>query len=283
MNKSIILAIIGVLFLGSFVMAARSEQITEKIELKDADEVVVQCELGAGEFTITPRDMSEAAIIDITYNPRRVDYIIDYEEKRGKCYIDLESDHHSSSNFDTDDNIWDIVLSKKYTTSIEMDIGACEIEIELGGIPLKELTIDVGAASGVFEFSEPNPIRLREMDVDAGASSLEFLQLGNANFDYFNFDGGVGSFELDLRGKYNGESEVSIDIGLGSAEITLPRDVPVRIETDGGNWLSSIDFHNDDVDEIDDDVYETDDFEGASTRIIIEVSVGLGSVDIYWK
>ncbi len=283
MNKPIILAIALVLFLGCASATARTEQITEKIELKDADEVVIQCDLGAGEFTITPRDMSEAAIIDITYNPRRVDYRVDSEEKRGKCYINLESDHHSSTNIDTEDNLWDIVLSKKYPTSIEMDIGACDAEVELGGIPLKELTIDVGAASGVFEFSEPNPIRLREIDIDAGASSLEFLQFGNANFDYFNFDGGAGSFELDLRGKYEGESEVSIDIGLGSAEITLPRGVPVRVETDGGNWLSSIDFHNDDVGEVDEDVYESDDFDGASTRIIIDISVGLGSIDIYWK
>ncbi|UCE24257.1 MAG: hypothetical protein JSU74_13360 [Candidatus Zixiibacteriota bacterium] len=283
MRKAVILSMIAVLGLTSMVIAARTEQVTKKIEMKDADEVVLRCELGAGEFTISPGDIAEAAIVDITYNPRRVDYFVDSEEKRGKCYIELESEHHSKSNIDTENNIWDIVLSTRYETSVEIDIGACDAAIDLGGIPLKEMTLDIGAASGVIEFSKRNPIRLEELDIDAGASSLEIHDLGNANFDYFNFDGGAGSFDLDLSGKYDGESIVSIDIGLGSADITLPEDVAFRIETEGDNWLSSVDIHNRDIDEVDEDVYESTDFDGADDRIILEISVGLGSVDIYWK
>ena len=76
---------------------------------------------------------------------------------------------------------------------------------------------------------------------------------------------------------------MSIDIGLGSADITMPEGVPFRIETEGGNWLSSVDIHNRDMDEVDEDVYESDDFDGADTRIILEISVGLGSIDVFWK
>lgn len=283
MTRTSCLIVIAFLALAGMTLAASRENVVEKIEMKSANEVVLECDLGAGEFSIRPKDMVEAAIVDITYNPRRIEYYVNSEEKRGKCYIELESEHRSHSNMDSEDNIWEIVLSTKYETTIEMDIGACEAEIDLGGIPLRELTIDVGAASGLLEFSAPNPTRLEEIDIDAGASSLEIRDLGNANFDYFNFDGGAGSFDLDLRGKYDGESEISIDIGLGSADITLPKDVPVRIETDGGNWLSSVDIHGGDVDEIDEDVYESPGFDGARTRIVLDVSVGMGSVDIYWK
>jgi hypothetical protein len=283
MKKTITIVLCGLLLLSSMTLAARREHVTEKIEMKDADEVVLRCDLGAGEFTISPGDFKEAAIINITYDPRRIDYYVEFEEKRGKCYIELESEHHSSSNIDTEDNIWDIALSKEYPVAIEIDIGACDAEIELGGIPVTEMTMDVGAASGVLEFSEPNPVRLEELDIDAGASSLEIHELGNANFEYFNFDGGAGSFDLDLTGKYDGESVVTIDVGLGSADITMPEGVPFRIETDGDSWLSSVDIHNRDMDEVDEDVYESPDFEDADTRIILEISVGMGSVDIYWK
>lgn len=283
MKKLIIFVLSGLLLMSGLAMAAKREHVTEKVELKDADEVVLRCDLGAGEFSIRPGDITEAAIIDVTYDPRRIEYFVNFEEKRGKCYIDLESEHRSSSNIDTDDNVWDIVLSKKYPVAIEMDMGACDASIDLGGIPVTELTLDIGAASGVLEFSAPNPERLEEIDIDAGASSLEIHELGNANFEYFNFDGGAGSFELDLRGKYSGESVVAIDIGLGSADITMPEGVPFRIETEGGNWLSSVDIHNRDMDEVDEDVYESPDFEDADTRIILEISVGLGSVDVYWK
>ncbi|UCG62943.1 MAG: hypothetical protein JSV52_06585 [Candidatus Zixiibacteriota bacterium] len=282
MNRWIVV-LAAIMLLSGSVVADRKEHVSDTVELKNADEVFVRCDLGAGEFTVRSKDMAEAAVIDITYDPRRVEYLVDYAEKRGTCFIDLESEHRSSTNIDTDDNRWDIVLSKKYPTSIEMDIGACDADIDLGGIPLQEFSLDVGAASAVLEFSEPNPIRLEEIDIDAGASSVEIHSVGNANFEYFDFDGGAGSFELDLRGEYSGESVISVDIGLGSADITLPDGVPFRIETEGDNWLSSVDLHNRDMDEVDDDVYESDDFDGANTRITLEISVGLGSVDVYWK
>jgi len=74
-----------------------------------------------------------------------------------------------------------------------------------------------------------------------------------------------------------------LEIGLGSADIILPRDVPIRVETENSNWLSSIDFHHDNLDEIDDGIYESNDFEDADTRIVLVIEVGLGSIDLYWK
>ncbi len=283
MTKTLCVLLGLVLVLSGVTGFARTENITKKIELDKADQLIIVCELGAGEFTIRPKDMTEAAIVDVTYNSRDLDCIIDYSEKGSRGYLSLESDHRRSNHMDTEDNIWDITVSTKYPVSIEMDIGACEADFDLGGIPIKELSLDIGAASGVLEFSAPNPERLKEMDIDAGATSLELRQLGNANFEYLNFDGGVGSFELDLRGEYKDESTVSIDVGLGSVEITMPEGVPFRIETDGDHFLSSIDFHKSRMNEVDDDVYESDDFEGADARIILELSAGLGSIDVYWK
>lgn len=272
-----------VILLFSLSLAGRMKHITEEIDADGAERIVLEVDLGAGEFHITTDDIAFAAVIDIEYNPRRTEYDISYEVKRSTGYLTLESSNRSHTNLDTDDNVWDIVLSTRYETSLNIEIGACEAEIDLGGIPLQELSIEVGAASGVIEFSKPNPTRLRELSIEAGASSLELISFGNANFDEFNFSGGVGSFELDLRGEYNGESEIEIEIGLGSADIILPLGVPIQVETENGNWLSTIDFHNDDLEEVDDGLYESDDFEDAETRIILVIEVGLGSIDLYWK
>ncbi|UCD62923.1 MAG: hypothetical protein JSW34_09185 [Candidatus Zixiibacteriota bacterium] len=283
MKKLIVPGALLVLLISGAALARGMEDVKETVDIQGASEVVVRCDLGAGEFSIVPRDMAEAAVIDISYDPDRIEYHVNSEVRRDRCYVELESEHRRSHDIDTEDNVWDVALSTRYPVSLEMDMGACDAEFELGGLRLKELALDIGAASGKLTFSKPNPIRASEIDIDAGASSLETELLGNANFDYFNFDGGVGSFDLDFRGEYDGESEVSIDIGLGSVDIILPSDLPVRIETDGTNWLSSVDLHNDDLDRVDDDVYESEDFERATTRMTIKLSVGLGSVDIYCK
>jgi hypothetical protein len=167
--------------------------------------------------------------------------------------------------------------------TLEIEVGACDAEFDLGGIPLTELTIEIGAASGEIDFSRPNPERLEEIDIEAGAASVAVLNIGNANFEQFNFEGGAGSFELDFCGKYKDEAEISIEIGLGSAEVILPRDIPVRIETGDPGWFSTIDFHNDDLDEVEDGVYESEGFDDASVRIYLELEVGLGSIDVYFK
>ncbi len=285
MQRFLILTVIAVLAVSS-VFAGRLEKVKEFVIAEHAKIIEIECDLAAGEFTIKSGAIEEIAAIEIEYDKRIIEYKIDYSERGEKGYLFIDIDHRknrSFSDFHDLENNWDIVLSDKFETSINLDIGACEADFDFGGIRLTNLDIDVGAASGVIDFSEPNKSRLREINIEAGASSLEMHNLGNANFEYFEFSGGIGSYDFDFRGKYSGESIINIEIGLGTSEIILPRNVPVRVETEGNNWLSSIEFHNDDLVEIDDDIYETEDFENAKTRIVLRLEVGLGSIDIYWK
>ena len=285
MQRLLIFTAIAFLVVSS-VFASRLEKVKEFVIADHAKIIEIECDLAAGEFTIKSGDIEEIARIDIEYDKRAIEYEIDYRERGKKGYLFIDMDqrkNRSFKDFDDLENNWDIVLSDKFEISINLDIGACKADFDFGGIRLTDLDIDVGAASGVIDFSEPNKSRLREINIDAGASSLEMRNLGNANFEYFEFSGGVGSYDFDFRGKYSGESKINIEIGLGTGDIILPRDVPVRVETEGCNWLSSIDFHNDDLDEVDDDIYETEDFDDAKTRIVLRLEVGLGSIDVYWK
>jgi len=264
--RKIYWSFLSVLFFCSLSFAGQLERATEKVNVTQAKSIEIDGELGCGKFRITVDSITEAALFDIKYDERSVRYDVDYYEKGNKGFLTFESDQRNYINMDSDENRWDIVLSNKYESSLNLDIGACEAKIDLGGIPLKKLSINLGAASGQFDFSKPNPIRLEEFKMDAGVSSLNMVSIGNANFSRFIFNGGLGSYELDFRGKYKGESEIFIEIGLGSAEIILPADVPVRIESDGDNFLSSVDFHGDIPLSIDDDTCESGDFEGAKTR-----------------
>lgn len=281
---SVFLILFAVILIAVPLEAGRREHDTKSFEIGEATELSITGEFGAGEFYIEPGDIDEAAKIDIYYDDRDVGYDADYRVRSKTGYLDLESytRRRNNHNFDTEDHRWEIVLSTKYPAELDFEIGACEADFDLGGIPLTNLNLDIGAASGVVEFSKKNPTRLEEINVDAGASSLEMKSIGNANFERFEFDGGVGSFDLDFTGDYEGESEIYIDIGMGSADIYLPRDIPVRIEAGDDNLFSSVDIHGGDLDEIDDDIYESRGFDRADTRILINLDVGMGSVDIHF-
>jgi len=280
----IILILLTVALLAVPSEAGRREHDTKSFDIGDATQLSITGEFGAGEFYIKPADIDEVAKLDIFYDDRKMDYDADYHVRNKTGYLDLESYTRRGRNhdMDTEDHRWEIVLSTKYPAELDLEIGACKADFDLGGIPLTSLNLEVGAASGTVEFSSKNPKRLEEINVDAGASSLEMESIGNANFERFDFDGGVGSFNLDFTGDYDGESEIYIDIGMGSADIYLPRDIPVRIEAGDGNLFSSVDIHGGDLDEIDDDVYESPDYDRADTRIFISLDVGMGSVDVHF-
>ncbi len=278
-----VITITLILVAAMVVVAGRMEQFSQKVDSEGAKNIEVVIELAAGEFYITAADMAEVATVDVEYDSRRVECVVDYDVRDATGQLHLESTLLRRRNIDTEDNIWEVVLSNRYPMTLDIEVGACDAEFDLGGIPLTELTLEIGAAAGEIDFSTPNPERLEEIDIEAGAASVTLMNIGNANFERFNFEGGAGAFELDFRGEYKDEAEISIEIGLGSAEIILPRDIPVHIETGDPGWFSTVDFHNDDLDEVDDGIYESEGFEDASVRIYLEIEVGLGSVDIYFK
>ncbi len=281
--KSImILACFVVLAAVVVAAAAKLTRKTENVAVEGAKNLNVECTFGAGTLNITPVDIADAARLDIEYDPDKVDYHLEYEVDGGTGYLEMKSelDHHV--NLDNTHNRWDLGMSTRYPQELKMEIGACEADMDLGGIPITNLKLEIGAASGQLDFSKENPERCRLMRIEAGASSLKLSNLGNAAFDDFKFSGGAGSFDMDFRGTYHGESMAKLEIGLGSVDITLPKGLPVRIEADE-NWFSSIDLHGKEISEVHKGVYESDDFGSAKDRLVLSLEVGMGSADLYWK
>lgn len=284
MRTKILIIGLALVVVLSVSLMAKIERETRNIGSEGAKSLDVKLEFGAGDITVTGDDISDAALLEFEYNPARVEYLVDYAVSGDRGHLSIESDHHSKNDIDTDENKLHMVMSTRYPTRLEMDMGACDARLDLGGVPLEELNIDVGAASGEIDFSKPNKQRLREINIDAGATSLDMTMIGNANFDEMNFSGGVGSFDLDFRGEYKGDSRIDIEIGLGSADITLPAGVPVRIVAQDANWLSSLDIHEEgDVRKVRDDEWKSADYDNADTRITIYLEVGLGSVDVRFR
>ena len=284
MKKQTVLVLIALLvcLVGSAVMAGPTEKANRVVALDGAERISIECQFGAGRFTVVPADMEEVAKVDITYEPDRVSYDVTYDVRSRTGHLFMASEYEESVDHDDIDNEWDVTLSTRYPTELFVEMGACDAALDLGGIPLEEASIEVGAASGVIDFSRRNPRRMKEISIEIGASSVELQHLGNANFDYLDFQGGVASCELDFTGDFEGESTARIEVGLGSADIVIPEGLAVRLETDDSGWFSSVDFDELDLDKVSRGVYESAGFDKAKNRLILILDVGMGSVDIYY-
>ena len=176
--RTLVPAILIIFVLTFSVSAGKMEHLSEKIDAEGADKIEVSIEFGAGEIILSSDDMAEVATVEVDYDPRRIECEIDYNVRRGIGHLHLESIVRRKRNIDTEKNLWEVVLSNRYPAVLEIEAGACDAEMDLGGIPITELSIEIGAASGEVDFSNPNPERMVDFDVDAGAASLEFRNLG---------------------------------------------------------------------------------------------------------
>jgi len=263
---------------------AKARELTNKQISFPEDTIkllVTNIDLGVGEFILNAGNFSDIVRAEVEYNDQRVEVYSDYGRKGSTGYLELGSDFKSKTHIQSEDNRWKMTLSKKYSTDLSMDFGLCSSDIDLGGIPLKYLNLDIGASESDLKFSEPNPQIADEVKIDAGACKLDIEKLGNANFRFLKFDGGVGKFTLDFTGEYKTDSRADVSIGLGKATIYLPSNLPLRVESET-NFLSSVKFKNERRFDVKDGFFESLDFSKSDVRLDLKIDVGLGSVDIIW-
>ncbi len=202
----------------------------------DAKNVDVSINFGAGELTINP---GAEALVEgtATYN------VPDFQPKieSGDGWVKLSTGNleiQGIPRFDNRmENTWDLRLSDR-PMDLRIIAGAYASHLELGGLALTELRVTDGASDVKVNFSEPNQEVMDLLRYETGASSVVLNGLGNANFRSMIFKGGAGSYELDFSGALQEDANVSIETGLSSLTVRVPKDLNVRVRVDSG--LSNI-------------------------------------------
>lgn len=267
--------------LSSTRAALGASAVTEEknIPLKNEKTLETGLDFGAGKLELKPLEGGGNLFEGrFTFRPGRIEPEVRYSESRAVGRLDLET--HSIKKLFSDHNgknEWRLGFSTKVTHAFDLDLGACEAKLDFSGLPIEEMSLDLGAGDCKMFFDRPNPVEMRKLEINAGASQLEVFGLGNARFDQMNFDGGVGDFTLDFSGDFDGDRQADISVGLGSIEIRFPPELGVRVYKEGA--LSSVDF-NSELDEVSKGVWETPNYARAKNRLSINLSVGMGSAEL---
>ena len=131
-------------------------------------------------------------------------------------------------------NQWDLEFSPAIPLALNVKAGAGDGRLDLSGLRVSDLDVDLGAGNFVLRFDEPSPIPMDRLTIDAGASKMEILRVGNASPEAFRVHGGVGDMSVDLTGAWRRSADLTIRAGAGTLRLTLPADVSVKVETRGG-------------------------------------------------
>ena len=127
---------------------------------------------------------------------------------------------------------FDLSLGKNRPYALNLDMGAGEATVDLGGLPVTHLAVNFGAGRQIIDFSLPNPQPMEQIRVTAGAASLELMRLANANVAEVSVEGGAAAYVFDFGGQLRRDVAFKVTAGMSSVEIRIPTGTAAKITTE---------------------------------------------------
>ncbi len=169
-------------------------------------------------------------------------------------------------------NDWQLKLGQA-PLDLTIDAGAYDSTLNLGGIPLTNLTINDGASNTSISFAASNPARMQHLLYKTGASTVSITGLGNANVADMNFEGGAGSYTLDFSGKLQQASNVHISSGVSNFKVIVPSTTACKVILTGA--MNSVNAQG--AWTVNDKTYS---LSGQGPLLTITVELGVGSLEL---
>jgi N-terminal domain of toast_rack, DUF2154 len=215
---------------------------TEEINVPapEADTIDLALTFGAGELDLQPGAGSALVSGTATYN------VADFKPKIkvDKQQVRLETGNLNIKgipNFNSNEikNKWDLKLGDQ-AMQLKINAGAYQGDFELGGLALKSLEVNDGAAETHLKFSEPNKTEMETLRYITGASSVKLSGLANANFTSMIFRSGAGDYTLDFSGELQRDAVVTVESGFSQLVIIVPEGTAAKLIFKGG--LTNVDM-----------------------------------------
>jgi len=113
----------------------------------------------------------------------------------------------------------ELTISTRRPFELSMDLGASDqTQIELGGLPVTNLDVKLGAGQATFGWSRPNPQEMQSFTLKTGAADILLSGLGNSNARKVDIDGGAATVKVDFGGALRRDMDASIRTGMATTE-----------------------------------------------------------------
>lgn len=283
-----IYTITGLALLLFALTATAQETAYRQVALGGAKEVVAEInggfgtlniKRGSGDQLMTVREKTTDGSGE-TSNIR-----IDYRVENGIGYLTVDMGTEGQEDMNalacllngSNSKSWYVTISDQVPVRFDLTLGAGKASVDLSGIHVREFNLDAGAGSVRLRADRPNREEIGKMSISTGVGSLRAEHIGNLRFNVLDFEGGLGEYVLDCTGDLPDNAKIITDVGVGSLTIVLPKGVGAKALT-GDNWFSSRKMYG--FVRINDDTFESRDYDNAQRRVHLDIQSGLGSVAV---
>ncbi len=219
----------------------------------------VKVEYAVGRFELKRGSDRVLYRLDSKYDEDAFRLRSNYLESDGRGSLRIEIEGHDDidlkdlKDYDYEAGNLSLDLTGATPLSLDLEMGAVEADLDLGGLRLQRLSLQTGASDTRVRFSDQNREVAEFCTFKAGAAAFEVEDLGNSGCRRLQVSGGVGKLILDFSGAWGYDATGDVNVGLGTVEISVPAELGVRIEKstflmsfdapgfvkqDGGVWLS---------------------------------------------
>ena len=256
--------------------------ITSARQLHGERELTVEVRYGAGVFHLLPAPEGQLYRMEMRYDEDKFTPVREYLPASGVLRLGSrgqEGMHVSLADRKRSDPppSLDVALSPEIPLSLDLELGAVESSVDLGGLLVRHLAFKTGASQTRLTFGRPNGADCDEAVLEAGAAEFDAVGLGNTNCRRLRFNGGVGEVTLDFTGAWRRPMNAEVNVGLGSLHVRLPSDVGVALQV--SRFLASFDAANFTRRG---DTWYSNNWANARQRLTLHVSASLGGIDVAW-
>jgi hypothetical protein len=157
---------------------------------------------------------------------------------------------------------------------LSLRVGMGESRIDLGGLTLSDLGIDLSMGNHLLDFKEPVVGGLRRVRLNASMGNISVDNLGNTGAEAIEATGNMGNFTADLGGAWQPESAAELNFTQSMGQLTLQVPSSVRLDANITNSQGGTP-NRPNIDE------ETKDPKAPTLKVRMSTSMGEGRVVRY--
>ena len=224
---------------------------THILELRGAERVSAQIEMGLGKLTIGGGS-DEMLDAEFVYNVEDWQPVIDYSVRDGLGELVIRQHESKTKSFGRGVKCeWDLRFGDRVPLDLIMKVGAGECRMDLEDLPVSSLDLTFGAG-----------------DVDLIIGGSEILS-------DLDLEAGAGDVVVDLAGVWDVDMGARIKAGVGRVRVLLPADTGVRVETSKGIGKVSMSGLRRKG-----SYYVNDAYGDSDATLYIEVETGIGAIEL---
>ncbi|MGH7671199.1 MAG: LiaF domain-containing protein [Gemmatimonadaceae bacterium] len=249
-------------------------------QLRDTAELHVHVEYGAGRFTLRSATAPVLYSMELRYDENAATPLHRFDAAAGTLDIGVQDASTGSrwvhrGSADENKAAMRLALAPTVPMDLTLSLGATEARVDLGGLTLRGLHMESGAADETVDFSSPNRAPIGTITVEVGAANFAATNLANANAATIHVRGGVGAVDLGFGGTWTRDLNADIQVTLGKVTLRVPHDVGVQLDMQ--RFLTT--FDNDGLVKRDGSYY-SDNWDSARYHLRIHVQTTFGAIAV---